>query len=54
MTDKSCHCLLSALLGQFLCGALSELPHTVVIAASRTQFTETLQKHKQEDRHIVE
>lgn len=48
-----CHYSLSALLGQFLCGALSKLPQTVIITPSRTQFTETLEKHIYVQRKIV-
>lgn len=48
-----CHYSLSALLGQFLCGALSKLPQTVIITSSRTQFTKTLEKHIYEHRKIV-
>lgn len=46
-----CYYSLSALLGQFLCGALSKLPQTVIITPSRTQFTETLEKHIYEQKN---
>ncbi len=35
---------LSALLGQFLSGALSKLSHAVIISSSGSQFTQTLRK----------